>query len=96
MKYTRLSEIDLQSTILIHFILKGTPIKGTLLDRIVGEGADPLDLITAKSTSTRPVRDTVGEEDGLVDTLRFLLLHDDYSKPWSEEHILVTMLTKAY
>ena len=87
---------DLQSTLLAHFILKGTTIKGTLLDRIVGEGVDPLDLITAKSTSTRPVRDTVGEEDGLVDTLRFLLLHDDYSKPWSEEHILVTMLTKAF
>ena len=87
---------DLQSTLLSHFILNGTIIKGTLLDRIVGAGADPLDLITAKSPSTSPVCDTTGEEDGLVESLRFLLLHDDYSKPRSEEHILATMLTKAY
>ena len=58
MKYTRLSEIDLQSTLLTHFILKGTPIKGTLLDRIVGADADTLDLIVAKSLSTRLVYDT--------------------------------------
>ena len=86
----------MQSTLLSHFILNGTIIKGTLLDRIVGVGADPLDLITAKSPSTSPVCDTTGEEDGLVESLRFLLLHDDYSKPRSEEHILATMLTKAY
>ena len=69
---------DLQSTLLSHFILNGTIIKGTLLDRIVGAGADPLDLITAKSPSTSPVCDTTGEEDGLVESLQFLLLHDDY------------------
>ena len=83
--------IDLRSTLLAHIILNGI-----LLDRIVGAGADPLDLITAKSPSTSPVCDTTGEEDGLVESLRFLLLHDDYSKPRSEEHILATMLTKAY
>ena len=57
---------------------------------------DPLDLITDNSPSTGLVCDTVGEEDGLVESLWFLLLHDDYSKPRSEEHILATMLTKAY
>ena len=62
----------------------------------VGAGANPLDLITAKSPSTSPVCDTTGEEDGLMESIRFLLLHDDYSKPWSEEHILATMLMKAY
>ena len=87
---------DLQSTLLSHFILNGTIIKGTLLDRIVGAGADPLDLITAKSPSTSPVCDTTGEEDGLVESPWFLLLHDDYSKPRSEEYILATMLAKAY
>ena len=70
---------DLQSNLLAHFIHKGTIIKGTLLDRILGAGADPLGLITAKSPSTRPVCDTTGKEDGLVESLRFLLLHDDYT-----------------
>ena len=87
---------DLKSVLLAHFILKGTTIKGTVLDRIVGAAVDPLDLITDSSPSTGPVYDTVGEEDGLVESLRFLLLHDDYNKPRSEEHILVILLTKAY
>ena len=60
---------DLQSTLLSLFILNGTIIKGTLLDRIVGAGADPLDLITAKSPSTSLVCDTAGDEDGLVESL---------------------------
>ena len=70
-------ERHLQSTLLTHFILKGTTIKGTLLDRILVEGAEPLDLIIAKSPSTRPVCDTDGEQNGLVRCLQFLLLHED-------------------
>ena len=46
----------------------------------MGAGADPLDLITAKSPSTIPVCDTTGEEDGMVESLQFLLLHE-YYKP---------------
>ena len=76
--------------------MTGTIIKGTLLDRIVEAGADPLDLRTTKLPPTSLVCGTTGEEYGLVEFLWFLLLHDDYSKPRSEEHILVTLLTKAY
>ena len=57
--------------------MTGTIIKGTLLDRIVEAGADPLDLITAKSPPTSLVCGTTGEEDGLGESLRFLQLHDD-------------------
>ena len=60
---------DLQSILLAHVILKRTTIKGPLLDRIVRAGADPLDLITASSPSTIPECNTVGDKDGLVDTL---------------------------
>ena len=55
---------DLQSVLLAHFILKGTTIKGTLLDRIVRAGADPLDLITDSSPSTRPICNDIGDDDG--------------------------------
>ena len=41
---------DYQSTLLVQFILKGTTVKGTLLERIMGAGVDPLDLITAKAS----------------------------------------------
>ena len=65
----------LQSDILTHFILKRTTIKGTLLDWLVGAAMDPLDLISDNSQSRRPVCETVGEDDGLVKFLQFLLLH---------------------
>ena len=35
-------------------------------------------------------------EDGMTDSLTSLLQHEDYNKPWSEEHMLVTLLTKAH
>ena len=39
---------DLESTLIAYFILKGSTIKGTLLERIVGAGVDSVDLITGK------------------------------------------------
>ena len=75
-------------------MIQGTTIKGTLLDRVIKAGADLLKLLSDNLPSTRP--EINREEDGLVDTLRFLLHHEDYNKPRSEEHILLTLLTKAF
>ena len=36
------------------------------------------------------------QEDGVVDSLRFLLCHENYIKPYSSEHVLATLLTKAF
>ena len=34
--------------------------------------------------------------DGLVDTLRALLLCENYVKPWSNEYYLVKLLTRTF
>ena len=57
-------------------------------------GVDLLMLLSDNLPSLRP--EINQEDDGLVGTLRFLLHHVDYNKPRSEEHILLTLLTRAF
>ena len=87
---------ELQSILLARYIIKGTIIKGTLLERVLKCGKNPLDTILSKQPFNRAGCDTSYENDGMTDSLSFLLNHEDYNKPWSEEHILATLLTKAF
>ena len=87
---------NLQSVLLAEYITKGVTTKGTLLDRVLKSGANPLKVIFDKEFSITSKSNLNREEDGLVDSLRFLLNHDNYNKPKSDEHILVTLLTKAF
>ena len=87
---------DLQSTLLAKYLLRGYTVKGTLLNRVIKAGSDPLKIIFEKQPFSCANRDINIQEDGVTDSLKFLLLHNDYNKPWSEEHILATLLTKAY
>ena len=59
-------------------------------------GYDPLQIIFDKQVSTGPERNLSEHDDGMIDSLKYLLNHEDYNKPWSEEHILATLLTKAF
>ena len=34
--------------------------------------------------------------DGVVESLRFLILHENFIKPYSSEHIIASLLTKAF
>ena len=61
---------------------------------MINAGDDPLKLLSDNLPSSSP--EINREEDELVDTLRFLLHHEDYNKPRLEEHILLTLLTKAF
>ena len=85
----------MQSALLATYILKGNTINGTLLDRLVKTGVNPLKLILDKPSSSLDC-DINKEEGGLIDSLRFLLHNKKYNKASSEEHILFTLLTKAF
>ena len=94
--YHRIYKVDtlakqFQSILLANYILSGKTIRGTLLDRVVAAGHNPLDVIFNK-----PKYNNRSEPDGVVDSLKYLLNHDNYIKPWSDEHILATLLTKAF
>ena len=34
--------------------------------------------------------------DGVVDSLRYLICNENFIKPYSEEHVLATLLTRAF
>ena len=79
----------------IHFlnkyIMHGTLIPGTIIDRIVGMGVSPSSLLSDKCSSHKYL-----PADGLVDSLRAMLLSDNYIKPWSNEYMLVKLLTRSF
>ena len=87
---------DLQSVLLARYIIKGNITKGTLLEKVVKAGCDPLQIIFDKQNLTGSDHDVIEQDNGVTDSLSFLLHHEDYNKPWSKEHILATLLTKAF
>ena len=87
---------ELQSVLLARYIIEGNITKGTLLEKVVKAGYDPLQTIFDKQIPTGSNHDVNDQDNGVIDSLRFLLHHEDYNKPWSEEHILATLLTKAF
>ena len=67
-------------------------IHGTMTDRLVKMNFDPCLLAFSKPET----RFTAETEDGVVDSLKHLIFHENFIKPWSSEHILATLLTKAF
>ena len=74
------------------YLSDGIRVPGTLVDRLVNMGADPLPIINVSSLGPTNLRST----DGVVDSLRSLLLNDNYIKPWSTEYFLVKLLTRSF
>ena len=83
---------EFQSILLSSYILTGNAEQGTLLDRVIKAGYNPLNLILNKPK----FKQKSTNEDGLVDSLRQLLHHENYQKPWSQEHLLANLLTKSF
>ena len=83
---------ELQSILLSTYMMTGKIEKGTLIDRVIKAGYSPVNLIFNKPTFPRQTP----SEDGLVDSLRQLLHHENYQKPSSEEHLLAILLTNSF
>ena len=67
---------DIQCQLLSQYLLHGTLVKNTLLDRVVGMGLDPIDvLFYGKRMRYKYVT------DGVTDSLHYLFYHDNYVKP---------------
>ena len=71
--------------------MHGTVIPGTITDIIVGMDISPSSLLSDKCSNHKYL-----PADGLVDSLRAMLLSDNYIKPWSNEYILVKLLTRSF
>ena len=83
---------ELQSLLLSSYIITGRAEKGTLLDRVIKSGYNPINLIMNKPRFKKESTN----DDGIVDSLKHLLHHENYQQPWSLEHLLANLLTKAF
>ena len=81
------------SYMLATYILHGSETKGSILDRIIRLGLSPMQLVSDISPS---VLESRPQEDGVVDSLRYLTAHENFIKPWSEEHVLSVILTRCF
>jgi hypothetical protein len=76
------------------YLCNGKTIPGTLLHKVKALGHSPIASAFCKSKG--PGFDFNHPEDGVVASLRYLLCHENYIKPYSTEHVLATLLTKAF
>ena len=86
----------LNCALLSKWIASGIRVQGTLLDSIISFGLSPAKL--ALSSWSRSLCPPVAPaaEDGIVDSLRGLLLSSGFNRAGSVEHSMVKLLTKAF
>ena len=82
---------DLQSRFLANYMETQRTIKNTMVDRLVSMGNSPMNIAMSK-----PKKHVKYDSDGVIDSLRYMLFHDNYIRPKSNEHLLATLLLKAF
>jgi hypothetical protein len=80
-----------QSRALAELIINGKMTKNSLLARVIRAGHSPTHLVISPPKTVFP-----SSQDGISDTLRHLLLHDNYFRPFSHEHFLASLLLKCF
>ncbi len=75
------------------FIRKGVLVPGTCVARLITSGISPSSLLSTFSSHTSQTPCTA---DGLVDSLRTMLYSEHFIKPWSNEYLIVKLLTRSF
>ena len=86
--------LELQSKLLSYYIKTGLTINGTLLHRIINYGYSPIEVMS-KSEKIKVTNDLY-DSNGIVHSLRFLIFNDNYIKPFSDEYMMVKLLTSSF
>ena len=74
------------------YICKGIIIPGSLVSRILSMGKSPMYYMFNDFKSTLPDFAC----NGHIDSIRNLIYHENFIKPYSNEHCLVALLTKSF
>ena len=64
-------------------------IPGILVDRVLGLGVCPLSI----HNKYTPIKN---KQSGLVDSIRAMLFTEHLIKPWSDEYLIVKLLTRSF
>ena len=86
---------DLTIYLLSQYISHDTVIPGTIINDILNMGLSPTSCIFNNHKQSIPTRINISG-NGHVDSIRALIQHENFIKPYSEEHILVNLLTKSF
>jgi hypothetical protein len=94
--YHRIFKIEsplqkLCSHLIYEYIVNGMLYKGTIVENVVRMGQSP---VNAAFKKTKPT--CCATYDGVVDSLQYLIHHENFIKPGSNEHILTRLLTRSF
>ena len=84
---------SLYSRLLAEYIILGQRNKDSIIDRIVDLGFSPVNVAFSNCRFRVP---HYVPGDGIVDSLRYLVYHENFIKPWAEEHVLAVLLTRCF
>jgi hypothetical protein len=85
---------DLTLHFLSQYITHNIIVPGTLIDHLLGMGLSPTSCVFDENPKTLFRTEPV--DNGHVDSIRSLIFHEHFIKPYSEEHSLVYLLTKSF
>ena len=68
-------------------------VPNTIIDRVYKQGISPFNVLLKRELHPKI---SVSSIDGVVDSLRYLIFHENFCKPWEYEHILASLLVKAF
>jgi hypothetical protein len=79
-----------------RYMLTGYCNKDTLIGRIVSMGLSPIKIAFSDSSCKYKDFQKQPMQDGITDSIKFLVMQANFIKPYSEEHVLVKLLTQAF
>jgi hypothetical protein len=82
---------DLCTFFMSTYMSEGVVYQGTMVSKIIALGYSPVDVAfnLRKPMCHKP-------QDGVIESLEYLVYHENFIKPWGEEHVLVTLLTRYF
>ena len=75
-----------------NYLQDGSIIPGTLLSKIIHSKLSPLSCAMSKCKYNHQYR----TNNGVVDSLKLLLLSENFNKPYSDDHQMAIMLTRSF
>ena len=79
--------------LLSQYVSHGKLVNGTIIHRVKEAGHSPIICAFIKPILPNAMYEP---EDGTVSSLRYLLHHENFIKPYSSEHLLTRLLIKSF
>ena len=82
---------DLCMELLKQCIVTGKSVTGTLINRVLKYDESPVHALLNKIKVVQTFK-----EDGIIDSIKYMLCHIHFIKPYSIEQDIIRLLTRAF